>query len=197
MRVVSSVTFVCVLYASLALTPAVCVAQTGPVSDSLEEIIKDLNPTAAAVLPAPKSYLISELPGEPTEAVFDFPAHEIDFREAVGANSQFSDRLSVGRYQVRVASDDDPGGLPPRTSADVIRIPASALESFRPFTITAHSDGELTGVPTQASDRLTIAVGSFATSTGTTIFDMPIIEPTPEGATEPVLDFDMPALALT
>ncbi len=194
MRVVHSVCLVCGLFASLTLTPAVCKAQAVPISDSLEEIIKDLNPTAVAVLPAPKLYLIPEIPGEPIDAVFEFPGHEIDFREVVSTNSQLSDRLSVSPYQVRVASDDNPNGLPPRTPADVIRIPASALESFQPFMITARSDGEVTNAATPTSDRLTITIGSFGPGTGMTIFDETIFEPLPEGVTEPVLEFDIPAM---
>ncbi len=192
MRVHLLVGIVCAMFA--ALVPAVCLAQAGAVSDSLSEVFKDFVPSAAAVLPDPKVHLIPEVPGEPIDAVYEFPGHEIDFREPLGVNLQFSDRLSVSPYQVRVASDDNPNGLPPRTGAEVMRIPAAALETFRPFWITARSDGELTATPNNESDRLTITVGAFGADSGKTIYDAEILEPFPEGATEMPLEFDIPPM---
>ena len=91
---------------------------------------------------------------------------------------------------MRVASDGNPLGLPPRT-ANSTRIPASALETFQPIRIEAKSDGEITA---NASDTLTITVGYFGPGTGTVVFAGVIPEPLPEGVTEPVLGFFIPPM---
>jgi hypothetical protein len=167
---------------------------TTPISDILGESLTDLNPAPGAVLPTPAPILIPEIPGETTDKVYPFPGHEIDFREQATSNFQFSDRLSVSPYQVRVVSDDNPNGLPPRTEADVIRIPASALESFSPYVITAKSDGEHPLGAVLESDHLTILAGAYGPGSGKTLFDDFVQEPLPEGVTEPILTFTTPAL---
>jgi len=180
------------LLAGLALVPRVASAQIGGPSDSLSETIVDLGtggPVPITVPPPPAFFSFPEA-SEPFDTVVPLPGREIDFIEGVGpTQGHISDRLSISPYEVRVASDGNPAGLPRRTANSTF-IPFSALETFQPIRIDAKSDGELTN-QTQ-SDSLTITLGYYGPGTGTVVFSGVIPEPLPEGVTEPVLTFVIP-----
>ena len=191
MRVILHFCVVPALLAGLALVPRTASAQAGVESDSLGEIVRDLNPQIpppllpdVPLVPPVVSYSIPEVSPELPQT-FNFPGREIDFREQSSIAVITSDRLSITPYQVSVQSDDETGGLPRRTNA--VLIPRSALERFVPFSIVAHSDGDVPGAVPLESDHMTITLGFHGAGTGTTDFDGTIPEPTAEGAPEDFL----------
>ena len=193
MRVFLHFCVVPVLLAGLALVPRTALAQAGTQnSDALGEIVRDLNPPIPPPLlpgvpltPPAVIYTIPEVSPELPQT-FNFPGREIDFSEMSSSGAlTTSDRLSITPYQVSVQSDDETGGLPRRTNA--VLIPRSALERFVPFSIVAHSDGDVPGAVPLESDHMTITLGFHGAGTGTTDFDGTIPEPTAEGAPEDFL----------
>jgi hypothetical protein len=192
MRVVLQFCVVPALLAGLALVPRMASAQAGLESDSLGEIVRDVNPLPPPLLgdvplvPPAVSYSIGEGSAAEAAQVFAFPGREIDFQESPSPlATSISDRLSITPYQVSVQSDDNPNGLPRRT--DAVLIPRSALERFLPFSIVARSDGNVPGAVAQESDHMTITLGFHGPGTGVTDFDGIIPEPLPEGAPEDFL----------
>ncbi len=185
LQLCAAATVFAVLFAFTTFAPA----QTGTFSDSLSEAVVDLAGANVPLAPPTVSFPIPE-GQEPVDLVFPLPGRQIDFVEETPVTNIISDRLSISPYEVRVASDPNPGGLPPRTNA--IRIPASALESFLPLSILAKSDGNAANPVQELSDSLTITLGSYGPGTGTVIFSEVIPEPLPEGVTEPVLGFVIP-----
>ena len=178
------------LLAGFALVPRVASAQTGALSDILSENITDLSTGAPVPIVFGPPPVIAPIPEDTAEPVLalTMPPRQIDFIEGVGSTQgHISDRLTISQYDVRVQSDLE-SGLPPG-GPGVIRIPASALETFQPIRIEATSDGEFT---TTQSDTLTITLGYYGPGTGTVVFSDVIPEPLPEGVTEPVLAFDIP-----
>src|SRR6478672_2872878 len=132
------------ILAGLALVPTVASAQTSTASDVLSESFVDTItglpiPLAVPPGPPPLSFSFAEA-SEPFDVVVTLPPREINFIEP--QTGGISDRLSIlTQYQVRVASDGDPAGLPRRTANSTL-IPASALETFQPIRIIATSDSE-------------------------------------------------------
>src|ERR1700681_2670002 len=122
MRVVLQFCVVPVLLAGLALVPRMASAQAGLESDSLGEIVRDLNPQIpppllpdVPLVPKAVFYSIPEVSPELPQ-IFNFPGREIDFQESPTPLAvSISDRLSITPYQVSVQSDDETGGLPRRT----------------------------------------------------------------------------------
>ena len=192
MRVVLQFCVVPALLAGLALVPRMASAQAGLESDSLGEIVRDVNPLPPPLLgdvplvPPAVSYSIGEGSAAETPQVFSFPGREIDFSELSSSGSlTTSDRLSITPYQVSVQSDDNPNGLPRRT--DAVLIPRSAPERFAPFSVLAHSDGNVPGTVTQESDHMTITLGFHGPGTGIKEFDGTLFEPSQEGLAEDFL----------
>jgi hypothetical protein len=165
-------------------------AQADGPSDEATELFTEIGPIGGFGLPPPKNFGIVETSNELSDVVFLMGGHEIEFREFTGATgAQLSDRLSISQFQIRMASDREPGGLPAR--GGVTRIRFNALESFRPLEIFAKSDGN----PNQTgplSDSLTITVGSFGPGTVGPIFSG-IIPETSETLSEHELRFVIPA----
>ncbi len=180
------------LLVALAFVARVASAQAGAESDSLSESAVDLSGAIVPLVPPIPPLVIAE-GNEPVEAFYPVLPRSIDFRELLSpTQSIISDRLSIlNTYELRVVSDPNPGGLPPRTEADVIRIPATARERFQPIRIVAKSDGNVAGT-NQESDSLTITLGYYGPGTGKVVYSASILEPLPEGVTEPVLEFAIP-----
>jgi PEP-CTERM motif-containing protein len=192
MRVVLQFCVVPALLAGLALVPRMASAQAGLESDFLGEFVRDQNPQipppilpGVPLVPPAVSYTIGEGSAAEAPQVFAFPGREIDFQDPSPLAVLISDRLSITPYQVSVQSDNNPDGLPRR--ADAVLIPRSALERFAPFSILAHSDGNVPGTVALESDHLTISLGYHGPGTGTTDFNGTIVEPPQEGLPEDFL----------
>ena len=119
-----------------------------PDSDRVWETITDHH---GVTINSPVSFSIPEDPAEPGTFTFTVPALTIDFVELTGG---LSDRFHFDPFDVHITSDGDPGGLFLRTGTTVI--PESALESFTPVKIFAHSDGDGPNQTTTGSDHFQV-----------------------------------------
>jgi len=158
---------------------SIALGQAGAVSDITAEFITDHHGTTIG---SPLSYSISEsIPPEPGAITQLFPGLTIDFYEpsapGSGVPPQISDRLHIDPYQVTVTSDDE---NPLASRPGAIVIPASANETFLPFSIFVHSDGD--GQASE-SDHLVITVGYYGPGTGAVVLDL-LFPETPDPSAE-------------
>jgi hypothetical protein len=145
-----------VVVCALAGPPAPSVAQTQN-SDTLSLTI--LDHTGRVVAPGA---LVSLPEGMETPTTVTFGGMgglNVMFTEF--PNRTISDYFHLDPYSMIFTSDPNPGSLPRRDGA--ILIPREAMETFRPVSVSARSDGNIGGVP---SDVVTVTLGAWGAFPG-------------------------------
>jgi hypothetical protein len=176
------------------LLAAVCVlamssralAQVGAPSDLLRVTLTTTSAAAPDIIP-PLEIPIPEGTVEGTVVAPIIPGVNLLYTE-LSPTGPPSDFLRINQYQVVIQSNLE-APLPRRTSVPAVVIPASANEAFLPVSIFAGSDGNQPGTGNTESDHVTIYTGFYGQLNPVPVVDKSIIEPLPEGVTEPIIEF--------
>ncbi|MGA2443401.1 MAG: PEP-CTERM sorting domain-containing protein [Tepidisphaeraceae bacterium] len=195
----------------LTFIPGLARAQSAPASDYLLEILLGGQGQDPSQWPGISANITNaqnfSIPETPTEGNFIYQANvaarDFDLYEAPPAQySPISDRLHIDPFTVNIESDSDTTTgqdipLPRRPGA--VLIPASALESFFPVSVTVTSDGDQSGTGSQ-SDSIEITQGGYldqVTGTGVTgnvVMNQVIPEPGFDPSSE-IVPFTIPAIS--